>query len=150
MRGLTFRSAAAGLVASACLLGLFFLIVSLLSGWAFAWRQFASFWFFLIPLAIGFGIQIGLYVYLRGALKHHNASGGVVAVTGTTSTAAMLSCCAHYLVNILPLIATTGFVTIVSQYQVQFFWVGILANLLGIAYILRKVVAFRAAHPHTI
>lgn len=143
MPGLKFRSFAAGLIASVALLGLFFLIVSLISGWTFARYQFASFWFFLVPLAIGFGVQIGLYAYLRAALQHRNASGGVVAVTGTTSTAAMLSCCAHYLVNILPLIAATGFVTIVSQYQIRLFWLGIFANLFGIIYILRKVMAFK-------
>lgn len=143
MPGLKFRSFAAGLIASVALLGLFFLIVSLISGWTFARYQFASFWFFLVPLAIGFGVQIGLYIYVRGALQRRAVSGGVVAVTGTTSTAAMLSCCAHYLVNVLPLIATTGFVTIVSQYQIQFFWVGIVANLLGIVYILRKVMALK-------
>lgn len=140
----------AGSSASAILLGLFFLVVSFVSGRAFAWRQFAGYWYYLVPLALGFGLQIGLFVYLRTAIRERAATGGVVAVTGATSTVSMLACCAHYLTNILPLVATTGVVTFATKYQIQFFWVGLAMNGLGIGYIAQKVARFKKFSPATL
>lgn len=129
-----------GIAALGAILGIYFAALSLVSGWSFAVSQFGEFWFFIVTLAIGFGIQIGLYVYLKGLLHHSDTSGKLVAATGTTSTIAMVSCCAHYLVNILPILGATSIATIAAQYQVKFFWVGIVFNILGIAFIARRVV----------
>jgi Cu+-exporting ATPase len=43
------------------LLAIYFGVVSLISGKDFALEQFAKFWYFIVPLALGFGIQVGLY-----------------------------------------------------------------------------------------
>lgn len=131
-----------GSIGTAVLLVIYFSVVSLISGWTFALNQFAQFWYFIVSLAIGFGIQIGLYACLKNAIHQKNGSGGVLAISGTTSTAAMLSCCAHYLVNILPVIGITGIVSFVGQYQIQLFWVGLSFNVGGIIYIARKVIIF--------
>lgn len=136
------KSVLFGLLGMLGLLGFYFLILTLVSGWGFALIQFSTFWYFIIALGMGFGVQVGLYSYLR-QMVHHQSSGRVVAVSGTASTLAMISCCSHYLVNILPIIAVSGVVTFVAQYQVQFFWVGLLANLLGIVYMLRRIIAIR-------
>ncbi|MDP3725523.1 MAG: hypothetical protein Q8R20_03590, partial [Nanoarchaeota archaeon] len=110
------KSIVYGTLASAILLGVYFAALSLVSGWGFAQSQFASFWYFIVTLAVGFGVQIGLYAYLRN-LIHRGAGGGkVLGVTGTTSTAAMISCCAHYLVTLLPILGATGVVTLATQY----------------------------------
>ena len=42
------------------LLAIYFGVVSLISGMNFALEQFAAFWYFIVPLALGFGIQVGL------------------------------------------------------------------------------------------
>jgi len=131
-----------GIIASAILLGVYFLILTLLSGWAFTLVQFSDFWPFIVSLALGFGIQIALFVYLKNAIHSRNVPKGVLAATGTTSTVAMISCCTHYLVNILPILGVTGLVTLVGQYQTELFWFGILSNLLGIAYISHKIYLF--------
>jgi len=128
------------------LLALYFGIVGLVSGRQYALEQFASYWYFLVGLAGGFGIQMGLYAYLKRLVAHPGVSTKVVAVSGTTSTAAMVSCCAHYLTNILPVLGATGLMTIAAQYQVQFFWVGLAFNFAGIAYILPKVMAAAKEH----
>lgn len=132
------------------LLGLYFLILTAVSGWNFAQDQFAIYWYFIVSLALGFGIQIGLFTYLKQAIKNMkmsaSGSGATVAVTGTTSTLAMISCCAHYLVNILPLLGVSAFVSIVAQYQIELFWVGIAFNLAGIFYISRKIYKFKKQH----
>lgn len=134
-----------GVLAADGLLALFLILVASLSGWATARTQFAHYWYYIIALAIGFGIQVGLYVYLRGAVNQAG-SGKVMAVTGTTSTAAMVSCCMHFLVNILPILGATGIAAFVGQYQAQLFWVGLLMNALGIAYIGNRVRQFRQRH----
>lgn len=136
-----------GVLAAAGLLGFYFLILSLVSDWAFTVDQFATFRYYIVSLAIGFGIQIGLYTYLRSAIQNHCSSGKVVAVSGTTSTVAMISCCAHYLANILPVIGATGLISLVGQYQVELFWLGLASNAAGILYIAGKVVRFSKASP---
>lgn len=129
-----------GSIATIILLAIYVAIVSFVSGWDFMLDQLYQFWYFVITLAVGFGIQVGLYSYLKNAIRYQNTSGRVLAVSGTTSTAAMISCCTHYLVNLLPVLGTVGTITVISQYQVQLFWVGLAFNLMGILYMLNRVI----------
>jgi len=140
------RSIVYGLVASAALLGIYFGILAAVSGWEFTVSQFLDFWYFIVSLAAGFGIQIGLFTYLRNAVRGMDMSGKVVAVSGTTSTVAMISCCAHYLTNILPVVGAAGAIALVAQYQIELFWFGLASNLAGIAYMANRVVKFTRAH----
>ena len=128
-----------GAAASGLMLAVYFAALTLVSGWAFTVRQFAQFWFFVVPLAVGFGVQVGLFVYLRGLVGRSKPSGTLVAASGTTSTAAMVSCCAHYLVNVAPVLGATGLVAFAAQFQVELFWIGLLFNAAGIAYAASKV-----------
>ncbi len=134
-----------GLVAAVALLSLYVTVLTLVSGWKFMLTQFASYWYFVMTLAAGFGVQFGLYSYLRMAIaqKQASAPGRVLAVSGTTSTAAMVSCCAHYLVNILPILGAVGVITIIAQYQVRLFWIGLSFNLAGVGYMLYQVRKFK-------
>ena len=134
-------AAGAGLLASAVILSFYFGVLTLVSGWQFTVEQFGDWWPYIVALATGFGIQVGLFVYLRRAVRTA-ASGKVMMATGATSGAAMLSCCTHYLVNLLPVLGATGLVSFVGAYQVELFWFGIASNLAGIAYIGRRVVSF--------
>lgn len=132
--------------AFALLLGIYFGALTLISGWAFSVSEFARFWYYILPLAAGFGIQVGLFVRLRQIVGQLQRSGAVVAASGTTSTAAMISCCAHYLANAAPLLGATGLVAFAAQFQVEFFWVGLLFNAAGIAYIGNKVLNATREH----
>lgn len=136
------KSIARGIVAFLVLLTVYFLILTLVSGWRFAQEQFAQFWPYVISLALGFGVQFGLYNYLKDAVKKQALTGRVLVTTGATSTTAMISCCAHYLTNILPILGVTGIITFIGQYQIQFFWIGLFFNFLGIVYIGNKIVKF--------
>lgn len=130
-----------GLLSTSILLVVYFTIVTLVSGWSFAQEQFRQFWYFVVTLATGFGIQVGLYSYLKSSIKG-TVSPRVVATTGATSTAAMISCCAHYLVNLLPILGAVGIITVISQYQVQLFWLGLAFNFAGIVSMANKVYKF--------
>ena len=132
-----------GTLASSILLGVYFTILTLVSGWNFAQEQFASYWYFVVSLAVGFGIQIALYQYIKGLVHSGQGMGKVVGVSGTTSTAAMISCCAHYLVNLVPILGVTGIATFAAQYQVEFFWIGLAFNLFGIIFISNKIMKFK-------
>jgi len=136
------RPALTGLAASVFLLLIYFIITSLISGWEFSLSQFSEFWYFIITLSFGFGVQVGLYTYLKNLSKNVVNTGKMVAISGTTSTLAMISCCSHYLANILPIIGVTGVIIIVSQYQIQLFYIGLLFNILGILYMLNKIIKY--------
>ncbi|MBI3610775.1 MAG: hypothetical protein HY204_08755 [Nitrospirae bacterium] len=129
-----------GLAAAVLLLAVYFAVLTLVSGREFAFAQFGRFWYFIVTLAAGFGIQIGLYTQLRIVTRHTDSSGKVVAVTGGTSTAAMISCCTHYLANVVPVLGATGFVALAAQYQTELFWAGLLFNAAGVVYVGRKAV----------
>ncbi|HSD54002.1 MAG TPA: hypothetical protein VLC47_07535 [Burkholderiales bacterium] len=141
-----FRATGWGLLASLALVGVYFGLLTLVSGWQFTLDQFSEFWSYVVALAAGFGVQIGLFVYLRRLLSGAHAHGKVVAVSGTASTAAMVSCCTHYLANVLPIVGTAGLVMLATQYQVELFWVGLAFNAAGIAYIGSKVAAAVKEH----
>jgi P-type Cu+ transporter len=143
------RSFAYGTAGMTALLGIYFVVLAAVSGWEFTISQFLDFWYFVVSLAAGFGIQIGLFSYLRSAVRGMDMSGKVVAVSGTTSTAAMISCCAHYLTNILPVVGAAGAIALVAQYQIELFWFGLACNLAGIAYMGNRVVKFSKAHATT-
>lgn len=127
------------------MLAAYFAILSLVSGWSFALSQFSEFWPYIIALTVGFGAQIGLYFYLKQLSAEHHYAHCAVATSGTTSTAAMLACCTHYLTNVLPVLGATGLVMIVAEYQVELFWVGLAFNAAGLSYVLWQVWAAREA-----
>ena len=137
------KSTLYGMLASAILLGVYFAVLTLVSGWSFAQSQFSDFWYFIVSLVVGFGIQIALYQYLKGLVHSGQGMGKVVGVSGTTSTAAMISCCAHYLVNLVPILGITGLATFVAQYQIKIFWVGLAFNIFGIVFISNKIIKFK-------
>jgi len=140
------RPAGFGMGAFAALLAIYFGVLTLISGWSFTLEEFYRYWYYLAPLAAGFGLQVALFLKLREVVAQARQAGAVIAASGTTSTAAMISCCAHYLTNVAPVIGATGLVAFAAQFQVELFWVGLAFNAAGIAYVGTKV--YRAAGDH--
>jgi Cu+-exporting ATPase len=135
----------AGILAITALLGIYFSVLTAVSGWSFTVSQFKEFWPYIGALAVGFGWQVGLFFHLKRLSAAHHHSGHVMAVSGTTSSAAMLACCTHYLANILPVVGAVGVISLIAQYQIALFWIGLAFNLAGLVYIGRQVwVAKRA------
>ncbi|MEP7162582.1 MAG: hypothetical protein ABI747_02360 [Candidatus Moraniibacteriota bacterium] len=139
------KSLTKGIAATVALLTLYFSVVSFISGWAFTQEQWRTFWYYLLFLALGFGIQIGLYTYLK-ALHCSKMPKGTLATTSTTSTFAMLSCCTHYLVSVIPLLGVTGAVAVIDRYQEEFFQVGLVFSLVGILSLFQKTQKLRHAY----
>ena len=144
------RPAGAGVGAFGALLVLYFGVLTLVSGWSFTLSQFSEFWYYIVPLAAGFGLQVALFLKLREVVSRAKEAGAVIAASGTTSTAAMISCCAHYLANVAPVLGATGLVAFAAQFQVELFWVGLAFNAAGIAFIGTKLWKASKAHAHCV
>jgi len=141
------RPVAFGLLAVLGLLAFYLGIITLAQGWGHAIQQLADDRNFIGAIALGFGTQIGLFTYLRG-LHAHAAAGGVAASTGTSATA-MLACCAHHLTDVLPIVGLSGAAVFLNAYKTPLLWLGIVMNLIGIVYLLRKVRQQRQMACHT-
>lgn len=137
---------AAGFVAAAALLALYLGIITVAQGWQHATSQLATDRWWVGAIVVGFGLQVGLFVYLR-QLHSRAAAGGMALSTGT-STAAMLACCAHHLGDVLPIIGVSGAAVFLNQYKTPFLALGVGMNAVGIGYLVRKVEQLRRMHPH--
>jgi len=58
-----------GFLGASLLLIFYFSTVILISGWDFAQSQFSKYWYFVLILSLGFGIQVGLYTYLKNSIS---------------------------------------------------------------------------------
>ena len=139
------RSIAAGLVGAVVLLGLYLGIISLAQGVEHAFAQLGADAAFVGLIAAGFGTQIALFAELRTVDRHHRAAAAVTAAGTGTSTAAMLACCAHHLVDLLPLVGLSAAAVFLNAYKTPLFLVGIGMNGIGIAVIARQLQRARRA-----
>lgn len=123
-----------GLSASLLLLILYFGILSLAESFSHAIQQFSQMWYWILILVIGFGVQVGLYFYIRESirLKQMTSPATAVAASGGISTGSMVACCLHHLVDVLPLMGLAAAAVFLTQYQLWFIFLGILSNFVGI------------------
>lgn len=138
-------SIAAGAIGSTVLLGIYLGIVSLAQGVEHASEQLAADSLFVGLIAAGFGAQIALFVELRAVDRRHRAAAAVTAAGTGTSAAAMLACCAHHLVDLLPLIGLSAAAVFLNAYKTPLFLVGIGMNVVGIVVIAGQLQRARRA-----
>jgi hypothetical protein len=139
------RSLAAGVVGATALLGIYLGIISLAQGVEHAFEQLATDALFVGLIAAGFGTQIALFVELRVVDRRHRAAVAVTAAGTGTSAAAMLACCAHHLVDLLPLVGLSAAAVFLNAYKTPLFLVGIGMNVIGIVVIGRQLGRARRA-----
>jgi hypothetical protein len=123
---------------------LYLVLVSLAQGWEHAVSLLAEDAWIVGPILAGFGLQVGLYTYLKTVI--HAAARGAGALTGAgggTSTAAMVACCAHHAVDVLPLVGLTAAATFLAEYRIPFMLVGLATNLVGIGVMVTLVLRQR-------
>jgi hypothetical protein len=126
-----------GMSAAAGLLIFYLGLITLAQGWDHAVEQLGVDRWFAFAIMIGFGTQVGLYTYLRR--MHLHAMTGAVAASTSTSTVAMLACCAHHLTDVFAIFGLSGAAIFLNVYKTPLLWLGILMNLFGIAYLLWKI-----------
>ena len=130
-----------GLLGAASLLALYFLFLSFANSFQHALEQFGQFWYWVLILASGFGLQVGLYSFIRAALREKKAVGptAAVAASGGVSTGSMIACCAHHLVDVLPILGLTAAALFLFQYQMFFILLGVFSNIIGVLIMLELI-----------
>lgn len=126
-----------GALAAASLLTLYAITMTLLSGWDAAVEQFAALWYLMVPLATGFGIQVGLYTKLKATIR--NRSNGTIAAGGTSAGTAMLACCLHHATDVLPFLGLSGLSIFLTQFQKPMLLASLGINALGITVMLKHL-----------
>lgn len=122
-------------IAILLVVGLNLLVLSYLDFPLMAKLQLQKYWFLLLLLIGGFGVQVGLYTYTR----HQNMiCSFTTATSGGVSTISMLLCCSHYLVNFLPFLSLS-FATWLTNYTFYILLFGIISNAAGIWFIFSKI-----------
>lgn len=133
------RPLTAGILSAGVLTAFYIAIVTVLQGWSHALELVTGDWYFVGAIAVGFGVQVGLFVHMR-RLQKLRRSRSSTALTGAgtgTSTVAMLACCAHHATDVLPLIGLSGAAVFLTDYRIPFMLLGIATNLVGIVVMLR-------------
>ncbi len=118
-------------------LALFYLTVSWLAMPTVqaVWDNISQFWYLMIMLIVGFGWQVGLAVKIKDCGQGQKT---VAGASGAMSAGAMLACCAHHLTDFLPLLGLSGAAIFLVQYQKPLLILGVVINLLGLAYMLKS------------
>ncbi|PIN91741.1 hypothetical protein COU61_01855 [Candidatus Pacearchaeota archaeon CG10_big_fil_rev_8_21_14_0_10_35_13] len=124
-----------GVLAGVSIIIFFLLVVSIFQGFAFAILNLRSLWYWIILLSIGFGVQVGLYTTIR----HTALANSLVSTSGVISGGSMIACCAHYIVNIIPVVGFASFASFLTRYQSWFFVLGIIANIIGIIVMIKHL-----------
>ena len=99
---------------------------------------------YLIPIAVG--IQMGLFRYHRNITTGKIEGSAKMGMAGSaTSSLTMVACCLHHVSDLLPavgfLLATSSFLI---EYKEAIITIGLLANMIGSAYIARMILKDKA------
>lgn len=92
-------------------------------------------WYFVLPLVLGFAIQVGFFRAINLKAKHGRAT---VAASGGVSTTAMIVCCMHNFVTLLPILGLSGVAVFFATYQNYVFSFSILFVVSGIVYMWQE------------
>jgi Cu+-exporting ATPase len=138
---------ALGIIAAVILLAFYVTIVGLAQGWGQAMQLLRQDAYLVAPITLTFGVQVGLYTYLRAIIRARSRSGGAITgASGATSTAAMAACCAHRVADLLPFLGLSAAAGFLAAYKVPFMVFSLAVSLFGIAVILRRIVRYRTFH----
>ena len=121
-----------GVIAVSLVLLINFVVLYLLNFPIMAKEIISNYWYLLILLIGGFGLQISLFTYFK-SLNAISCSTSVVS--GGVSGISMILCCSHYLLNILPFlgsILSISALTALADYTIYFLWIGVFSNIIGI------------------
>jgi copper chaperone CopZ len=133
-----------GIAGTAVLFALYLLIISIAESPSHALQQLGQDAGFVSTIALGFGIQIGLFVHLRTNIRRAAAAAALPAGSGGVSATAMLACCAHHLADVLPFLGLTAAAVFLNEYRGWFMAAGLALTVMGIGfmiYTIRKVAA---------
>jgi hypothetical protein len=139
-------SLVAGATGAAGLVALYVGLISLAQGFGHAIDQLRADLPFVLAIAVGFGTQVGLFIELRAIHSRHRASGALTAASAGAGTAAMLACCAHHLVDVLPLLGLSAAAVFLADYRTPLIALSLGMNALGVVVMGRQLIVARRAY----
>ncbi|NIM95574.1 MAG: hypothetical protein GTO18_17895 [Anaerolineales bacterium] len=150
-----------GLVGSVFLAVLYFGIVSVAESPSHALDLLWEDKLIVIPMILGFGVQVGLYTILKKRLfmplESVGPSGALTGAGGGMSVTAMVACCAHHVTDVLPIVGLTAATTFLAEYRYAFMILGLGITLAGITIMIgvlyrerRKAIQIQASHMEAI
>lgn len=131
------RSVGWGAGASSALAGFYVVVLAWSGGWEHLFDQARTDWWLLVPIVAAFGTQVALTVELRRRHHtHHLAATG--AGTGA-SAVGMVACCAHHLVDLVPLLGAAGLAGFLFDWRIPLMAAGLAVNLVAVAVAARRL-----------
>ncbi len=129
-----------GISAALLLLLVYVGIISLAESLEHALDQASQMWYWVAALAGGFGVQAGLFSFIRQGIRERRAvTATSVGTSGGVSAGSMVACCAHHLSDVLPLLGLSGLAVFLVDYQLVFIIAGVLSNIVGITIMLETI-----------
>ncbi len=130
-----------GFAGSAAILSLYFAILILSNSLNHAMEELKVIGGWIALLVLGFGIQSGLFAFIRGMIKKRAGAKATasMAAAGGVSTTAMVACCMHHVTDILPILGASAAAIFFVQYQTPLLAIGVSSNLIGINLMLRII-----------
>lgn len=131
-----------GGIAGLFLLLIYFGILTFANSFAHALQQFSDMWYWISLLVVGFGTQVGLFVYVKKAAKikvEAGLAGSSVATAGGISATSMVACCLHHVTDVIPILGVSAAAVFLLQFQVLFIIIGVLSNLIGVTIMLKII-----------
>lgn len=134
------RPRTVGVAGGVLLAVLFLAILTVSESWAHAWERLGALWPWMTLLSAGFGLQAGLFWYIRREMHRRRAEGvAAMAASGGVSTGAMVACCLHHGTDVLPVLGLSVLTPLLIRYQPLFLAAGVMANLFGISVMLLTI-----------
>lgn len=133
------RSVTWGVLAAAVLATFYAAVLAGSTGWQHLGDALGRDWMLVLPLTLGFGVQVAILVEVR---RRHKAAHGVTAVAGAgagTSAVGMVACCAHHLADLVPLVGLSGAATFLTAQQRTLMWVAVAMTAAGILMASRQL-----------
>ena len=135
------RSYLWGITGSVFLLAIYFVTLTLSNSFVHAIEELKLLGIWITLLTVGFGIQTGLFAYIRGSLKARASAQATasMAATGGMSATSMVACCMHHVTDILPILGVSAATLFLVKYQSFFLAIGVASNFIGITVMLRLI-----------
>ncbi len=108
-----------------------------LNGWPGSLEEIQSLWWLLVPLAIAFGTQVGMFVALKRRARIHGATS--LAGGGASAGVSMLACCVHHATDALPLLGMSAVGFFLIRFQKPLLVASIAINSIGIWYMYKHL-----------
>ncbi len=114
----------------------YFILLTWVAGdWHHPFQQFLTVKYWMSALFLGFGIQVGLFWFVRSNHRAQNTR-RMTRVSAGVTTGTMIACCAHHITDIIPVLGLSAATVFLGQYQTYFLAIAVAFNVAGIIFMV--------------